>query len=124
MTDQACYSAETIDSTLVVQFTQSSLVFHDQLRPIEVDLKSPADQTQCQSVVFDFRGVDYISSSVWGEIIHLNRLLRESGRQLRLCNLTDKLQEVFATLFKTDEDRVRKDKLENFEQPTADEPTA
>jgi hypothetical protein len=37
---------------------------------------------------------------------------------------TDKLQEVFGTLFKTDEDRIRKDKLGNIEHTSADEPTA
>ncbi len=93
MTDRASYMTETIDSTLVVQFTQSALVFPDQLPTIEVDLKSPSDEAQRRSVAFDFTGVGYISSSVWGEIIRLNKLLRERNRQLRLCNLTDDLQE-------------------------------
>ncbi len=93
MTDHASFSTETIDSTLVVQFTKSALVFPDQLPTIEVDLKSPSDEAQLRSVAFDFTGVGYISSSVWGEIIRLNKLLRERNRQLRLCNLTDDLQE-------------------------------
>lgn len=98
MTNQESYSTETIDSTLVVQFTQSSLVFPDQLRTIEVDLNSFDDQHLLRSVVFDFTGVEHISSSVWGETIRLNKLLRESERQLRLCNLNNNLQEALEAM--------------------------
>ncbi len=93
MTNIESYSTETIDGTLVVQFTQPTLVFPDQLRSIEVDLNS-GNEPAFRSVALDFTGVGYISSSVWGEIIRLNRVLRESERQLRLFNLTDNLQEV------------------------------
>lgn len=92
MTEQDSYSTEMIDGTLVVQFIQSSLVFPDQLRSIEARLNPEQESASPRSATFDFEGVGHISSSVWGEIIRLNKLLRESGRQLRLCNLTDNLQ--------------------------------
>ncbi len=93
MPDQGSYSTETIDGTLVVQFTQSSLVFPEQLRSMESDLKSPSDELQHRPVVFDFTGVGHISSFVWGELVRLNKMLRESGRRLRLCNLSEHLRE-------------------------------
>ena len=96
MTDRESYTTETIDHTLVVQVTQSSLVFHDQLRTIEDDLKSLAEAASIRSVVLDFSGVKHISSSVWGEMIRLNENLKQDDRQLRLCNLNDHLREALA----------------------------
>ena len=54
--------------------------------------ESYTSETTDSTLVVQFTGVAHISSSVWGEIIRQNKLLRETGRALRLCNLNDDLQ--------------------------------
>lgn len=98
MSNQVSYSTEITGPTLVVIFNESQLVFPDQLRPVESQLALGGSEADFQSAVFDFSGVTYISSSIWGELIRLNKLLQDGGCACRLCNLTAPLQEALEVM--------------------------
>ncbi len=91
MSDQPTYTAQSLASTLLIHFTEPALVFPDQLLAIQADLDPPAAEPP-HAVVLDFSGVGHISSSVWGQLVLLNKRLRETERQLRLCHLNENLQ--------------------------------
>jgi len=53
--------------------------------------------------VLDFRGVTYVNSSNIAQMLRVRKLLEESGRQLRICGISD---EVWSVMLVTGLDKV------------------
>jgi anti-anti-sigma factor len=65
---------------------------------LENELTHLIQQLRPQRVVLDFEQVRLISSSTIGVLFKINRRLRESGGQLRLCCVSVPIAEVCRTL--------------------------
>ncbi len=95
MAERESFSTKLDGGTLTVRFLVNSLVFPDQIRPLEEDIKAPPGDASVNQVVLDCTGVDHISSSIWGEMIRLSHAFKEQGGKLRITSMGQHVQEAF-----------------------------
>lgn len=54
-----------------------------------------AAQEDCANLLLNFSGVGFLSSSVLGKLITLNKRMKAKGGQLKLCEMKPEIYELF-----------------------------
>ena len=98
MADQEMFSTDLDGDALTVRFLVDSLVFPDQIRPLEEIVGASLKDKAATAVVFDCARVDHISSSIWGEMVRLKRVIEEQGGKLRITSMSGHVQEAFDSM--------------------------
>jgi anti-sigma B factor antagonist len=70
-----------------------------------------AERADCHKMILDFTGVGYMSSGILAKLITLNKMLRESGGSLTICNMDPRIYEIFVI--------TKLNKLFRLQQPDA-----
>jgi len=59
------------------------------------ELYDLAAKEDCKNILLNFSGVGFLSSSVLGKLITLNKRMKAKGGQLKLCELRPEIMELF-----------------------------
>lgn len=94
---------------LTVYFSDARILDDSKIREISRDLKELIDRTEEEKVILDFRRVEFMSSSFLGTLLQFNKLCKEYKTQLKLCNISTDIRQVFKItkldkLFEIDKD--------------------
>ncbi len=54
-----------------------------------------AEQGPRHKMLLDFHGIGYMSSGILAKLITLNKMLRDSGGSLTICNMDPRIYEIF-----------------------------
>jgi anti-sigma B factor antagonist len=82
------------DDVLIAQFTSQKVYDDTLIAQIGSELMALADQA-AGKMVLDFRGVMFMSSSMIGRTVILNKKCKANKTELRMCNVSPGLMEVF-----------------------------
>jgi len=82
------------DGVLIAQFTHHKLYDDALIREIASDLLELADKSEGK-MVLDFDGVKFMSSSMIGRVVILNKKCKQDNIKLRMCNVAPTVMEVF-----------------------------
>jgi len=82
------------DGVLIAQFTQQKLYDDAIIGEIGSELMELADQSGGK-MFLDFHGVKFMSSSMIGKVVVLNKKCKADNIELRMCNVASTVMEVF-----------------------------
>jgi anti-sigma B factor antagonist len=82
------------DGVLIAQFTHQKLYDDAIIAQIGSELVELADQADGK-MLLDFQGVMFMSSSMIGRVVILNKKCKADDIDLRMCNVSPSIMEVF-----------------------------
>jgi len=80
---------------LVVFFTDAKILDEARIQEIGRELIDMVGTTPSGKLLLNFKAVSFMSSAMIGKIIQLNKKCREAKVDLRLCEISDNVMEVF-----------------------------
>ena len=88
--------SEEVDDVLVVSFTDAKILDEARISLVGKELMDMAAQAApSQKMVLNFQGVQFMSSAMIGKLVLLNKKAKADTIDLKLCNITPNVLEVF-----------------------------
>jgi anti-anti-sigma factor len=85
----------TKDGILTVVFDDARILDETKLEQLSRDLLEMLNKTTEERVVLDFRNVKFMSSSMLGKLIQVNKKAGEFKVKLKLCSIDPEIRQVF-----------------------------
>jgi anti-sigma B factor antagonist len=82
------------DDVLIVQFTSQKILADTVIEQIGRELIALADQANGK-MLLDFQSVSFMSSSMIGKTVVLNKRCKANKTEIKLCNVSPTIMEVF-----------------------------
>ena len=80
---------------LIVYFTDAKILDEAKIQQVGAELMKCKDQALGGRMLLNFRNVGFMSSAMIGKIILLNSKCKEGKIDLRICEISDNVMEVF-----------------------------
>lgn len=80
----------------IICFKQSDILDQINIQEIGDEMSKIVEATKGIKLVVDFKGVEYLSSTVLGKLITLKRKVDAQNGYLKLCNIKKEIHEVFS----------------------------
>ena len=93
--DNPKIAVEYVQDIAVVTLTHKKILDETDIQAIENSLVPLIEQTPGIKLVLDFKEVQFLSSAVLGLLIRISKKIYESNGQLKLCNINDKIFQIF-----------------------------
>jgi len=88
-------SVEYAEKATIVRFTDEKILEESDIKALQDSIMSVVEQTERIKLILDFGNVQFLSSAVLGLLIRLSKRIYEHDGQLKLCNITPKIFEIF-----------------------------
>lgn len=88
-------SVEYAENATIVTFTDEKILEEKDIQTLHKSLMSVIEQGERINLILDFCDVQFLSSSVLGLLIRVSKKIYEQAGQLRLCNISPKIYEIF-----------------------------
>jgi len=88
-------SVEYAEKATIVSFTDENILEERDIKALQDSIMSVVEQTERIKLILDFGNVQFLSSAVLGLLIRLSKRIYEHDGQLKLCNITPKIFEIF-----------------------------
>lgn len=85
----------TMDGVLVITLLPDTIRDNDVCIALREEFLGAFGRNPAVGVVMDFGSVKFMATAGFLPLLNLNRLVRESGGRIVLCNLADNLRSVF-----------------------------
>jgi len=102
-------SVEYAENATIITVSDVRILEEEDIRALQDSIMSVLEQGQQMNLVVDFRNVQFLSSAVLGLLIRVSKKVYESDGQLRLCNISPKIHEIFKITRLTKVFDIRKD---------------
>ena len=86
---------EEHDDVLVVKFTDAKILDDARIQQIGKELLDMTGQAPSGKVVLNFQGVAFMSSAMIGKLVLLNKKCKSTKIDLKLCDISPNVNEVF-----------------------------
>lgn len=83
------------DSAIILTFTDERILEEKDIQQLQSSVMSVIEQPGAGNIILDFQNVRFLSSSVLGLLIRVSKKVYERQGQLRLCNISPNILEVF-----------------------------
>lgn len=88
-------SVEYAENATIVAFVDEKILEEKDIRVLQESIMSVVEQTGRINLILDFCNVKFLSSAVLGLLIRISKKVYEHDGQLRLCNISPKIYEIF-----------------------------
>ena len=88
-------SVDYEENATVVTFNDEKILEERDIQELQESLSCIIDSAQGLSLILDFYNVQFLSSAVLGLLIRVSKKVYERDGQLRLCNISPRIYEVF-----------------------------
>jgi anti-sigma B factor antagonist len=88
-------SVEYAGDATIIGFADEKILEESDIRALQESIMSVVEQTGRINLILDFANVRFLSSAVLGLLIRISKKIYERDGQLRLCNISPKIHEVF-----------------------------
>jgi len=88
-------SVEYAKKATIISFTDEKILEESDIKALQESIMSVVEQTERIKLILDFGNVQFLSSAVLGLLIRLSKRIYEHDGQLKLCNITPKIFEIF-----------------------------
>ena len=86
---------EYAEEAVIITFTDRKILEEKDIRSLQESIMSVVDQSEDIRLILDFANVEFLSSAVLGLLIRISKHVLDRKGQLRLCNISPKIYEVF-----------------------------
>lgn len=88
-------SVEYSENAAIITFIDEKILEEKDIRTLQDSIMSVIEQAERINLVLDFCNVRFLSSAVLGLLIRISKKVYERDGQLRLCNISPKIYEIF-----------------------------
>ena len=88
-------SVEYAEDATIITFTDEKILEDKDIRAIQESIMSVIEQAGRINLILDFCNVRFLSSAVLGLLIRISKKVYERDGQLKLCNISPKIYEIF-----------------------------
>jgi anti-sigma B factor antagonist len=88
-------SVEYDEKAIIVTFTDEKILEERDIAELQDSLNGVIEQADKINLVLDFSTVKFLSSAVLGLLIRVSKKVYEREGQLRLCNISPRIYEIF-----------------------------
>ena len=88
-------SVEYSENATIATFTYKRILAENEINSLGEGILSVVEQSEHVNLILDFRNVQFLSSTVLGLLIRVSKRVYEQDGQLKLCNITPKIYEIF-----------------------------
>jgi anti-sigma B factor antagonist len=88
-------SSYSKDGILTIVFDDARILDETKLEELSRDLTELLNKTTEERVILDFRNVKFMSSSMLGKLIQVNKKAAEFKVKLKLCSIDPEIRQVF-----------------------------
>lgn len=79
----------------VVTFRTSRILDQTNVQQLGDELDSLVSDHEFEKIVLNFQNIHYMSSAVMGKLVGLQKSIQSEGGELRLCNISPSIYEIF-----------------------------
>lgn len=83
------------ENATIVTLADEKILEEEDIRAVQESIMSVIEQAGRINLVLDFRNVQFLSSAVLGFLIRISKKIYEHDGQLKLCNISPKIHEIF-----------------------------
>lgn len=83
------------DGILTVCFTDARILDETTLEQLGTDLIALINKTSEERLILDFRNVQFMSSSMLGKLVQVEKKCKEFKVKLKLCSISPDIRQVF-----------------------------
>ena len=88
-------SVEYSENATIITFVDEKILEEKEIQVLQESVMSVIEQAERLNLILDFRNVRFLSSAVLGLLIRISKKVYEQDGQLRLCNISPKIFEIF-----------------------------
>ena len=88
-------SVEYAEKATIVTFTDEKILEERDIVELQQSLVGIIEQSEKINLILDFANVKFLSSAVLGLLIRVSKKIYEQDGQLRLCNISPRIYEIF-----------------------------
>jgi len=88
-------SVEYGQDATIITFTDEKILEERDIVELQESLMGVIEQAEKINLVLDFSAVKFLSSAVLGLLIRVSKKVYERDGQLRLCNISPRIYEIF-----------------------------
>ena len=88
-------SVEYAENATIVTFTDEKILEEKDIQALQESVMSVIEQAERINLILAFGNVRFLSSAVLGLLIRISKKVYEHDGQLRLCNISPKIYEIF-----------------------------
>ena len=88
-------NVEFVGNATVIRFADEKILEEKDIKALQESIMSVIEQAEQINLVLDFGNVRFLSSAVLGLLIRISKRIYERDGQLRLCNISPKIYEIF-----------------------------
>ncbi len=88
-------SVEYSENATIVTFTGEKILDETDIQALQESIMSVVEQAENINLILDFGNVRFLSSAVLGLLIRVSKRIYERDGQLKLCNISPKIYEIF-----------------------------
>jgi len=92
---KARISVKYAENATIVTFSNEKILEENDIQALQESVMSVIEQAGQINLILDFCHVRFLSSAVLGLLIRVSKRVYEGGGQLRLCNISPKIYEIF-----------------------------
>lgn len=86
---------EYFSDIAVVTLTDEKILEEADIQALENSITPLIEKTPGMKMILDFSNVQFLSSAVLGLLIRISKKIYETNGQLKLCNINEKIFQVF-----------------------------
>ncbi|MFW6044447.1 MAG: anti-sigma factor antagonist [Planctomycetota bacterium] len=83
------------DDIAIVSFLTSRILDQSNVQQLGEEFDALVKDDRLDKIVLDFNNVHYMSSAVMGKLVGLHKKVQEADGELRLCNISQEILEIF-----------------------------
>lgn len=88
-------SVEYAENATIVAFVDEKILEEMDIHSLQESIMSVIDEAKKINLILDFCNVQFLSSAVLGLLMRISKKVYEQDGQLRLCNISPKIYEIF-----------------------------
>lgn len=88
-------SVEYAENATIVTFVDEKILEEMDIHSLQESVMSVIDEAKRINLILDFCNVQFLSSAVLGLLMRISKKVYEQDGQLRLCNISPKIYEIF-----------------------------
>ena len=89
-------SVDYTENATVIRFVDEKILEEQAIQAVQDSIMSVIEQSKNQlNLILDFSKVKFLSSAVLGLLIRISKHIYEHNGQLRFCNISPKIFEIF-----------------------------
>ena len=87
--------SQTNGDVTVIYFQDAQILDEGKIQQISEELTKVAEKVTAGKLLLNFGDVRFMSSSVLGRLVNLNKKCKADGTDLKLCNISPDIMQVF-----------------------------